>query len=148
SLDRWLEHLRQLRIEAIGYGAVVLRRRAGRNWTRTDPLPLDRLEPASEHTLRVFAAQDALDGLADDELLDFSLALTAQHRLQQTLTARDGRFAVEAQTLELTDGLRFTVGVDRYTAALLPHFDGRRPLRDVVAAAAKTFELEPDKRDA
>ena len=148
SLDRWLEHLRQLRIEAIGYGAVVLRRRAGRNWTRTDPLPLDRLEPASEHTLRVFAAQDALDGLADNELLDLSLALTAQHRLQQTLTARDGRFAVEAQTLELTDGLRFTVGVDRYTAALLPHFDGRRPLRDVVAAAAKTFELEPDKRDA
>ncbi len=149
ALGRWLEHLNRLGIEAIGYGAVVLRRRsAARNWVRADPLPLDRLEPAGAHTLRVFAAQDMLTGLSDERLLDLRLALTESHRLRQELTCRAGGFAVESQTLELTDGLRFTVGVDRHTASLLPHFDGARTLRDVLALAAETFELEPAEREA
>jgi methylase of polypeptide subunit release factors len=147
GLDRWLEHLARLRIEAIGYGAIVLRRRStARNWIRTDPLPLDRLEPASDHTRRVFAAQDLLAELDDDGLLELQLALAEAHRLQQTLTARGG-FAVESQTLELTEGLRFAVGVDKHTVSLLPHFDGRRPLREVLMLARETFELEPQERE-
>ena len=149
ALDRWLEHLRRLGIEAIAYGAVVLRRRtAARNWVRADPLPLDRLAPAGEHTLRVFAAQDLLEDLSDEGLLELRLDLTRNHRLLQTLSCRDGGFAVESQTLELTEGMRFTVGVDRHTASLLPHFDGARTLAEVLAAAAGTFELEPAERDA
>ena len=147
ALDRWIEHLRRLRIEAIGYGAVVLRRRDGRNWVHTDPLPLDRLEPAGEQTLRVFEARDALEQLDDEALLDLPLALTGSHRLQQTLAARDGSLVVESQTLELTEGLRFAVGVDRHTVSLLPHFDGRRPLREVLAVARGTFELEQEERE-
>jgi methylase of polypeptide subunit release factors len=148
ALDRWLEHLRRLGIDAIGYGAVVLRRRGGgRNWIRTDPLPLERLEPAGEHTLRVFAAQDLLEGLDEEGLLELRLALVGSHRLQQTLAARDGVLFAESQTLELTEGLRFAVGVDRHTVSLLPHFDGRRPLRDVLALAGGTFELEPEERE-
>jgi methylase of polypeptide subunit release factors len=148
ALDRWLEHLRRLRIDAIGYGAIVLRRcDSGRNWIRTDPLPLDRLEPAGSHTLRVFAAQDALAQLDDDGLLELPLALTDSHRLQQTLAARDGALVAESQTLELTDGLHFAVGVDRHTVSLLPHFDGRRPLRDVLALAGGTFELDAEERE-
>ena len=147
ALDRWLEHLDRLVIGAIGYGAVVLRRRSGGpNWVGTDPLPLDRLEPAGEHTLRVFAARDELDGLADERLLGLRLALVEHHRLEQSLAARDGGLVVESQTLELTDGLRFAVGVDRHTASLLPHFTGRRQLRDVLARARRTFELEPEEQ--
>ena len=64
-LDRWVAHLDRLGIEAIGYGAVVLRRRAsGRTGSARTRLPLDRLEPAGEHTLRVFAAQDLLEAPA------------------------------------------------------------------------------------
>ena len=64
ALDRWLDYLREYRIEAIGYGAVVLRRRsAASNWVRLDDIPIDRLEPASEHTLRVFEAEDYLAAL-------------------------------------------------------------------------------------
>ncbi len=148
ALDRWLDHLRRLGIGAVGYGAVVLRRRSGGvNWLRADPLPLDRLEPASAHTLRVFAAQDALERLDGDGLLALPLALTAAHRLDQALVARDGALRVESQTLELTEGLRFTVGVDRHTASLLRWLDGRRPLREVLDLARETFELEPDERE-
>ena len=48
----------------MGYGAVVLRRRSGTaNWVRIDEIPIERLEPATEHTLRVFAAEDYLADL-------------------------------------------------------------------------------------
>jgi hypothetical protein len=148
AIDRWTSHLGALGIEAVGYGAVVLRRRAsGSTWVREDPFPLDRLEPAGDHTLRVFAAQDRLERDGDSELLDACLALTPHHRLMQHLEAADGGFAVRAQTLELTDGLCFTVGVDRHTASLLPYLDGR-PLREALAAAASTFELEESERAA
>ena len=39
---------------------------AGENWIREDTLPLEKLEAASEHTLRVFAAADELQALGDD----------------------------------------------------------------------------------
>jgi hypothetical protein len=148
AIDRWTSHLRELGVDAVGYGAVVLRRRAsGPAWIREDPLPLDRLEPAGEHTLRVFAAQDLLERASDAQLLDTRLALTPEHRLEQRLEATAGGFEVQAQILELTDGLRFTVGIDRHTASLLPYLDGR-PVREALAAAEATFELEADERAA
>lgn len=143
ALDRWLDYLRRLEIDAIGYGAIVLRRRRGRNWVHADRLPLERLEPASEHTLRVFAAHDYLEGLpGDEEMLDGVFELTEHHHLEQTLVSRQGGFAVEEQTLTLLDGLAFRVGLDRYTAALLPHFEAHRPLRAVLARARETLRLD------
>jgi hypothetical protein len=148
AIDRWTAHLNRLGIEAIGYGAVVLRRRSsGRAWIREDPLPLDRLEPAGDHTLRVFAAQDLLERASDAELLAARLLLTPHHRLEQHLEASEGGFVVKSQTLVLTDGLCFTVGVDRHTASLLPYLDGR-PLREALAKAATTFELAERERAA
>jgi hypothetical protein len=148
AVDRWTDHLRRLGIEAIGYGAIVLRRRpSGEPWVREDPLPLDRLEPASDHTLRVFAGQDLLERVSDSELLEARLVLTPHHRLDQHLEAAEGGFAVKSQTLVLTDGLCFTVGVDRHTASLMPHLDGR-PLHEALADAATTFELEERERTA
>ena len=88
-----------------------------------------------------------LERLDGDGLLALPLALTAAHRLDQALVARDGALRVESQTLELTEGLRFTVGVDRHTASLLRWLDGRRPLREVLDLARETFELEPDERE-
>jgi SAM-dependent methyltransferase len=148
AIDRWTSHLGRLGIAAIGFGAVVLRRRArGRNWIREDPLPLDRLEPAGDHTLRVFAAQDLLEDASDAELLRARLLLTPHHRLDQELEAAGGGFAALSQTLVLTDGLGFTVGVDRHTASLLPYLDGR-PLEDALALAVETFELQESERAA
>ncbi len=144
ELDRWTAHLRRLEIGAVGYGAVTLRRRGGvRNWTEADALPLERLEPASDHTLRVFVARDYLEGLADDRaLLDAPLALAEPHRLEQTLRCEKGGFWVESQTLVLQDGLGFRVAIDRPTASLLPHLDGENAVRDVLARVASELGLE------
>jgi methylase of polypeptide subunit release factors len=148
ALERWLDHFRQEEIEAVGYGAVVLRRRTGAsNWVRVDEIPIERLEPASDHTLRVFAAEDHLAALSDESaLLAERFELVAAHRLEQELVCRDGRFDVESQTLALTEGLAFRAGLDRSTAMLLPHFDAGRALADVLAAAAADLDVEAEDR--
>ena len=149
ALERWLEHLREQGIEAVGYGAIVLRRRTGTsNWVRLDEIPIERLEPATEHTLRVFAAEDFLAALTDDrELLEERFTLVDAHRLEQVLVRREGRFDVESQTLALTEGLAFRAGLDRSTAMLLPHFGAGRRLADVLAAGAADLEVPEDDRE-
>jgi hypothetical protein len=149
ALDRWLEYLREQEIEAVGYGAIVLRRRTGGpNWVRLDEIPIERLEPATEHTIRVFAAEDYLAELTDERaLLDERFTLVDAHRLEQELVLHHGRFEVGSQTLALTDGLAFRAGLDTSTAALLPHFAPDRPLADVLAAAAVDLDLPDDDRE-
>jgi Methyltransferase small domain len=143
ALDRWLDYLREQEIEAVGYGAIVLRRRSdATNWVRLDEIPIERLEPATEHTLRVFAAEDYLAALTDERaLLEERFALVDAHRLEQELVCREGRFDVESQTLALTEGLAFRAGLDRSTAMLLPHFQPGRRLADVLAAAATDLDV-------
>jgi hypothetical protein len=113
---------------------------------RIDELPIERLEPATEHTLRVFAAETHLASLPDERaLLEERFELVEAHRLEQELACRDGRFDVEAQTLALGEGLAFRAGLDRSTAMLLPHFGANRRLADVLAAASSDLEVEPDE---
>lgn len=149
ALDRWLEYLRRNGIEAIGYGAVVLRRRdRSPNWIREGEVALERLESAGEQTLRLFAAQDYLQALPDDrELLGRRFRLAEGQRLEQTLVCEGGVSAVETQTLRSDAGFGFRVGVDRYTASLVPHFDGERRLEDVLVRAATEIDLDPGERE-
>jgi methylase of polypeptide subunit release factors len=129
-LDEWLDYLGGLGIEAIGHGAVILRRRSGgRNWTRRDRVSLDRLEQASEHILRVFGTQDYLESLDDDRrLLDERLELVEQHQLEETRRRRE----LKGTVLSLDEGLGFRTALDAHTAELVPLLDGIRPLRDVL----------------
>lgn len=149
AIDRWLGYCAERSIEAIGFGAVVLRRRsAAHNWTRAEALPLDTLEPASAHIQRVFAGNDCLDALPGDRgLLDVRLKLTDHHRIRQSLTCDEGRFQVTATAVELTDGLGFSVGLDRYTTLLVAHLDGSRPLLRAAEDTAAGVELTEAARE-
>jgi methylase of polypeptide subunit release factors len=148
ALGRWLDYLARLGIEAVAHGAVILRRRSGgRNWIRKDHAPLDRLEQASDHVLRVFAAQDYLEAHDDERrLLDDRFTLAPGHRLEQTLTCGSGGAELQSTVLSLDDGLAFRTALDEHTAALVPLLDGRRPLREVLAR--RTAELKLDDGEA
>ena len=143
QLDKWLDYLEGLGIEAIAHGAVILRRRsAGKNWLRKDRVALDRLEQASDHVLRVFETQNYLEAFEDDhELLDGRFAYVERHRLEQTLACRDGRAEVQSIVFSLEEGLGFRTGLDVHTAELVPLLDGRRSLRDVLAQRAAAMAL-------
>jgi methylase of polypeptide subunit release factors len=139
ALARWLDYLQGLGIEAIAHGAVILRRRTGRNWLRAERVELDRLEQAGEHLLRVFGSQDYLESLADEHrLLDERFVVVERHHLEQRLRGSE----LQSTMLVLDEGLGFRVALDLHSARLLPLLDGTRTLR------AALVELQLDELDA
>lgn len=140
ALDEWVAYYRELGYASIGYGAVILRKRASKtHWTRADDIHGQR-EPASGAQIaRLIAAEDYLATHDDAGLLGVRLTVEPAHRLDQTLRTRDGVFAVESATLRLEDGLRFQMDIDAYTAELLTHLDGRRTLAEAAAETARRF---------
>jgi len=86
AVDRWLAYYDELGIEALAYGALTLRRRAGRNWAHAEDVAFDRLDPAGEHVERLLRTHTYLAGIDDDrDLLDGVFALAGWQRLEQTL---------------------------------------------------------------
>lgn len=140
-LDEWLAYYERLGIEAVAYGAVVLRRRSGTSWVRVDPLPQGRLTAASDHILRVFAAQDDLATLDDAGILTRRLRPARAVRLTQVASAA-GESAEPVLSLE--EGVGFQATVDHNTAALLQAMDGR-PLRDVLSSVAADLGIAQDR---
>lgn len=146
AVDRWLDYLRELGAEAIAYGAVVLRRRSGgANWVRVDEFPIERLQPAGEHVSTVFHAQDRLEEDGDEWLLSAPLALDERHVIRSELEIRDGRLLVDEQTLRLTHGLQFDVGLDPTVISLLPLLDGGASVGSVLERAAGAAGADPER---
>jgi methylase of polypeptide subunit release factors len=137
-IDGWMSYYRDLGIRGIAYGSLVLRRRAGANWFRMDPLPPGRLRPASDHILRIFAAHDLLADAVDNEvLLRERLRVTPKAAVEQRVRFPDGAPRVEEMTLTLDEGVGFQAGVDPQVLLLLTQLDGKRTLREALAEAAK-----------
>ena len=138
GVERWTRYLDELGFESVAYGAVVLRRRAGNNWVRSEDLPETETSPASDQLLRMTAAQDLLADLPDRRrLLDERFVLVSGHRLDQTLHCRNGSYTVERAFLQLTEGLVFRANVDPFNAFLVTRLDGVRTLREAIAEAAE-----------
>jgi hypothetical protein len=146
ALDRWLAYYERLGIEQIAVGAVILRRREGANWVLATELPSDRLRSASDHILRVFAAQDFLLGLRDEQALLAERLVRVEHSsLEQHAVYDGGLWAVAATTLVLQDGLGFSAGLDATTGGMLAALDGRRTLGDVAGDLARLQGVSPEE---
>jgi SAM-dependent methyltransferase len=133
ALDRWTAYYWELGIEAVAYGALVLRRRKGETWSRGASLQPRPLEPASGHLLRMFAGVDAASA-GDDALLDLRLSLAPSARFEQVVAPSDG-WTVRSAALELDEGLGFRADVDEPTLRLLRALDGQATAREAIVAA-------------
>ena len=133
ALDRWTTYYGELGIDALAYGALVLRRRDGVNWSRGTSLPPRPLEPASTHLLRMFAGVDAA-AAGPDALLARRLSVAPTARFEQVVSPGDGWTVVSA-ALSLEDGLGFSADVDEPTLRLLRALDGTRTAREAVVAS-------------
>ena len=142
-IEEWTAYYRDIGAEGIAYGAIVLRRRDDApNWVKVDEIPAGRLTAASAHIRRVFKAQDRLRALAsDDAFLDFAPTMVTRHRIMQGSHAADGALVVDETAVSLEEGLGFVAQVDRYTAAILPRLDGSKPLRRMLADAARELGI-------
>ena len=143
AIDRWLAYYRELGIERIGWGAIVLRKRSGaRNWVSEQKVAdVERLEPSSDHILRLVAARDFLERASSDEtLLAAPLALADEHVLEEAVRLGPGGGPVRRPVLRLEGGLGSRIALDRPTLHVLARLDGRRPLRDVLEEAGRAAD--------
>jgi len=146
AMTRWLDYYRELGVVTIATGAVTLRQRGAPNWLRADEFPDGAPTMDTEATMRLLEAQDFLStGPSDDELLGRAFEAVEAHRLDRILRLRDGDYAVAKTTLVLEEGLRSTVNIDAHTVRLLTFCDGKRPLREFVAALADDLGMTPER---
>jgi protein-L-isoaspartate O-methyltransferase len=140
AIDRWLEHLRGLRIEAISWGAIVLRRRTGQNWFAPYPTSMATIDEAGHHVERMIAAQDLLAEAGEgDGFLAARLRPADDHRLDQTVFLQDRGGTVRRAVLRLDGGFNFEVDLSRDAFQLVSQLDGR-PLGEVLAELEHRLE--------
>jgi SAM-dependent methyltransferase len=146
AIDRWMRYFERLAIEAIGFGALILRRRAAGSsfFAYHHSSPPDA--PAGHHVFRLLCAQEYLRGLRDDrQLLDRRLVAAEDHRLDQTLQLQHGEGVVERAELRLEAGLELRVRVDATTVDVLAQLDGRRTVGEILAGIAdRRADLDRD----
>ena len=141
-LNQWLDYYREQRIEAIGAGLITMRRRTGAtNWYRADDGPERMLGPAGESIAMGFALRDFLEVNQDDSvLLQQSLRLSPDARLHQELRPSDEGWTPTTSELHLERGLAYSGVIDPFVARLAGGCNGRRPLRELVAAMAVSLD--------
>jgi methylase of polypeptide subunit release factors len=148
AAQAWLAWFAAARVEAVGFGWVVLRRGAGPHRVAVEEAtqPVDQpLGPAIGGWLdRV----DWLRGREDGSLLAACLraAPTVRHDVVSG-TASGGGWAPLGQALRLDEGWRWTMPCDDATAAVVAGCDGRTPLRAIAAVLAAALG-EPEERVA
>jgi hypothetical protein len=143
TLNRWLTYYRELGIDAIAYGAVVLRRRtASTHWVHAVEVPAGPSGQSGDHILRIFAARDLLETAAGEQLLDQTFALVEGHRLDQTLSYREGQYISQPAMMRLSQSIGLEGTVDSQVLGVLFACDGRRVLRQVINEASDQLGLD------
>jgi SAM-dependent methyltransferase len=141
-LSRWADYYRDEGIEALGYGAIVMRRRNGANWVRALELPAGQLSPAAEHVVRLFAAQDFL--AAEPALPESRFALAPGVGLEQKLLQHEGTWVVQETALVASQGLGFRIGLDTNSARIVTALRPDRALGEIFARVAGDVDAEAD----
>ena len=137
ALERWTSYHRELGIERVGWGAIVLRKRSGANGVTAAHVSLTAIEPSGDHVRRLFRAQETLARLDGGAILDARLAFAPDARLEQTVAFQDGEGMIERALIRLDGGLRLQVELDPRMPKLLSLLDAGGTVGEVVAEAAR-----------
>jgi methylase of polypeptide subunit release factors len=138
AIERWTSYLERLAIDAIGFGALIVRKHAdGGSFVASVVNGSPPEGPAGHHVFRLLRAQEYLHALSDErELLDRRLIAAEDHRLDQTLQLQHGEGIVERAELRLEAGLELRVRVDATTVDLLAQLEGSRAVGEVLTEVA------------
>ena len=136
--DTWMAYYEEQSIEAVGFGLITMRRRAGGhpNWFWADDAPERAKSAAGADVERCMLLHDFLEAVDDQTLLDQVVRLAPDARLERECVAEDGRWqTAEARVFRQT-GLGYSGAIDDFGADLLASCAAGRPVRDLVAAVA------------
>ncbi len=146
AIDRWRDYFAEEGIEAVAYGAILVRRRSGAaNWARTRELPAVPRERPVAHVMRLFTGVDAAESLADDAAVQRGRFALVEGALIERRLRRDPSGWAEAASLTTTIGIPFSAELDGFTATFLTQLDGTRPLGEVVTSLAEAFDAPADR---
>ncbi|MGH9224033.1 MAG: methyltransferase [Acidimicrobiales bacterium] len=147
AFNRWLDYLQAEGIDSVGSGAVILRRRSGANWVRAETVLGYRAQSAGPQIARVIDAQDRLEELSDDELLEQALR-PGPHHLEQNLIGTSAGYARSDTKLVLDTGLPIRRRLDTAVVNVVLRLDGSRRVADAIAdSGADTGEVIGVLRD-
>ncbi len=137
ALDEWLAYYHRLGIESISSGVITLRKRTtNRHWFRLDDSPAKMAGLAGHHVVRIFEAQDFLEGRTDEALLDVKLKPPDDLRLEQQLIPGPDGWHTGTCRSYLESGLGYQLNHDALIADLITKSDGKSRLRDLIGALA------------
>jgi len=151
AYDEWMAYYRRNRVECVHGGLLAMRRREGKNWIRMDEIPESEQmrRPFGEAVFGGFAARDFLDqGAAGEGLMDATLLLPTDVRLDQEIGRAAGTWRSGAIRMRREAGLPLDVGVDRNVVEFLSSFDGTRTVREAIREAASRSGAALDKAAA
>ena len=135
--NEWMAYYEQEGIEAIGFGLITMRRRAGGgNWVQCSDAPPVQ-GPCGAAILGGFDRFDFLERARDDQvLLAARLRPAPDLRLDQELTPAAGAWSPAKSSLRLGSGLTFAGNADERTLALVARCRGQERLRDILTDLA------------
>jgi methylase of polypeptide subunit release factors len=137
-LDSWLDYFAAEGIDGVTSGAVILRRRDGRNWVHALDLAAGATGAAGSQIVAIFRARDYLATVRDDqEMLDHRFAVDAPHRLDQALVSADGGYVIESAGLVLQEGLGNRLDIEPDLIPVLLRFDGSQTVAEIVSEVAE-----------
>jgi methylase of polypeptide subunit release factors len=139
-LDRWLAFYRERGFVRLNLGAAILRKRvSGKNWVHCENLSGAAINTdASDQIERVFAAEDLLEKLIDDDaLLDIRVNLHQDHALDQILIPTKHEWTSNSLVLRSTSGIEHHAGIDARTFLFLSLCDGNRTVGEIIAEVAQ-----------
>jgi methylase of polypeptide subunit release factors len=142
AAEPWLADYRARGIEAISTGAIVIRKRSGKNWAHFDELATALRGDAGAHLERIFAAQDLLHALGDERKLLTIALVPALGTLLVERRLPGGE--LERARLTVEQGIPLPGRVPVSVAPVLAELDGRRPLADIVETAARVGGVSPE----
>jgi methylase of polypeptide subunit release factors len=138
TIDRWLDYYLEAGIERIASGAIVLRRRAGKTWSRPVEVPDAPTGMAGAHVERLFAAQDDLARLPGPEaLLRERLKPVPGQRLDQSMRYGDAGYLADAAFMRREPGIGVVARVDPRAMPVVVGCDGTRSLGELINHVTK-----------
>lgn len=143
--QEWMDYYQQHHIDAIGAGAITMRRSSTHaNWFRADDDLEKMLGPCGDHIVRGFELRDFLGTVRDDAaLLDTCLRISPHVHLELKFEPSSEKWAEISAQMRLTRGLPYVGNIDPYVANLLIGCNGQQKLGDLLVKMATSLELDP-----
>ncbi len=146
QLKTWLDYYQGLDVEHLYNGAIILHKRRGVNWVRSDLLMEHEQHPSSwsAQIQRIFQVETLMRDAPDRSLWsDRAYKFVAAHHLKNNLRVRDGAWFVHEAVLDQTEGYPFRCEVDPLTCEMLAHCDGQTRLSKIAAALGQHRGQDP-----